>query len=118
MKIVRRHETWVHTHFITDCERLTKRDMRRIEKEMAALLRQLRIVYGIHFREPEKDEGIHVVLECIPQDDYLEAIEARLKEIIEPIPKKPEPVKMAVPKTAVGEEAGKFVAEGTQETTQ
>ena len=112
MKIVRRRESWVHTHFITDGERLATRDRKRIEKEIVPLLRQLRIVYGVHFREPEKDEGIHIVLECIPQEDHLEAIEALLRKVIEPIPKRPAAVQMALPRQLLkGAAAGGAAAE-------
>lgn len=92
MEIVQRRESWIHTHFVTDCIRLSHAQGREIETAMLALLRQHHIVYGIHFEESRYDPGIRIVLECIPFRHTLDQIEAALRHIVAPIPAKPTPL--------------------------
>ena len=92
MEIVRRRELWIHTHFVTDCVRLSQAQGREIEAALLPVLRQQHIVYGIHFEESRHDPGIRIVLECIPRRSVLDQIEAALRRIIAPIPAKLAPV--------------------------
>lgn len=94
MDIVQRRESWIHTHFVTDCVRLSHTQGREIETAMLALLRQHHIVYGIHFEESRHDPGIRIVLECIPFRHTLDEIEAALRRIVAPIPAKPVPLQV------------------------
>ena len=89
MDIVQRRESWIHTHFVTDCVRLSHAQGREIETALLALLRQHHIVYGMHFEESRYDPGIRIVLECIPFRHTLDQIEAALRRIIAPIPARP-----------------------------
>jgi hypothetical protein len=89
MKILERRHTWLHTHFLTDCERLPTHRMREIESQIVPVLRNLRIVYDIHFDAHRADPGVRIVLECIPLPNSLELIELELKRIVQPIPARP-----------------------------
>ena len=92
MEILERRELWIHTHFVTDCVRLSHAQGRDIEAALLPVLRQQHIVYGIHFEESRHDPGIRIVLECIPLRSVLEQIETALRRIIAPIPAQPTPV--------------------------
>jgi hypothetical protein len=92
MEILQRRASWIHTHFVTDCVRLSHTQGREIEAALLPVLRQHHIVYGIHFEESRHDPGIRVVLECIPLRDVLDQIETALRHILAPIPAKPTPV--------------------------
>jgi hypothetical protein len=89
--ILERRETWLHTHFVTDCVRLSVAQGRAIEAAILPVLRQHHIVYGIRFAESRYHPGIRIVLECIPRGAVLEHIEAALRRIVAPIPAKPPP---------------------------
>ena len=93
MRIIERRETWIHTHFLTDCVRLPSHRMAQIKREIEPFLRSLGIVYGIHFEEHRAEKGIRIVLECIPLPSTMAAIEEKLKETVKDIPIKPQPVK-------------------------
>ncbi len=97
MEILERRQTWIHTHFVTDCVRLSEARGREIAAALLPVLRQHHIVYGIHFEESRHDPGIRIVLECIPLPPVLEQIEAALRRIVAPIPAKPQPVKVQIP---------------------
>jgi hypothetical protein len=84
----RRH-TWLHTHFLTDCERLPPHRIREIESQFTPVLRHLGIVYDIHFDAHHDEPGVRIVLECIPLPNTLELIQLELKRIVQPIPAKP-----------------------------
>jgi len=43
MEIVRRRELWIHTHFVTDCVRLSQAQGREIEAALLPVLRQQHI---------------------------------------------------------------------------
>ena len=92
MEIMQRRELWIHTHFVTNCVRLSHAQGREIEAALLPVLRQHHLVYGIHFEESRHDPGIRIVLECIPLRGVLEHIEAALRRIIAPMPAKPTPV--------------------------
>ena len=49
MEIMQRRELWIHTHFVTDCVRLSHAQGREIEAALLPVLRQHHLVYGIHF---------------------------------------------------------------------
>jgi hypothetical protein len=89
MNILERRHTWLHTHFLTDCERLPTHRMREIETQVIPVLRNLGIVYDIHFNAHRDDPGVRIILECIPLPNTLELIELELKRIVQPIPAKP-----------------------------
>jgi hypothetical protein len=78
MEIMQRREVWIHTHFVTDCVRLSQAQGREIEAALLPILRQYHLVYGIHFEESRHDPGIRIVLECIPRRGVLEQIEVAL----------------------------------------
>jgi hypothetical protein len=89
MKILERRHTWLHTHFLTDCERLPPHRMREIESQIIPVLRRLGIVYDIHFDAYREDPGVRIVLECIPLTNTLELIQLELTRIVQSIPSKP-----------------------------
>src|SRR4029453_15541901 len=89
MNILDRRYTWLHTHFLTDCERLPPHRVREIESQIIPVLRNLGIVYDIHFNAYRDDPGVRIVLECIPLPNTLELIQLELKRIVQPIPAKP-----------------------------
>jgi len=89
MKILDRRHTWLHTHFLTDCERLPLHRMREIESQIIPLLRQLGIVYDIHYDAHRDDPGVRIILECLPLANTLELIQIELQRIIQPIPARP-----------------------------
>lgn len=86
MRILRRAQTWIHTCFVTDGQALTTSQRRQIQSEMESFLLSQRIVYGIHFEEARRDEGLKIVLECIPLPETMKRIERRLAEEIRDIP--------------------------------
>ena len=93
MRIVGRWKDLVHTHFVTDGERLGAEHTRHIERTFGAVLRQRGIVFPIHFARARRESTIRVVLECQPAQDELAHLEQELARIIEPIPARPARVK-------------------------
>lgn len=89
MNILERRRTWLHTHFLTDCERLPLHRMREIESQLIPILRRLGIVYDIHFDAHRDELGVRIVLECLPLPNTLEMIQIELQRIVQPIPAKP-----------------------------
>lgn len=89
MKILGREEIWIQTHFLTDCVRLSSRRMRDIEKEMLPILRQLGIVFGIHFTQLRDERTCRIVLECVPFAATLDRIQQHLQEVVREIPSRP-----------------------------
>jgi hypothetical protein len=89
MNILERRRTWLHTHFLTDCERLPPHRMREIESQIIPVLRKLGIVYDIHFDAHRDDPGVRIILECIPLPNSLAMIQLELERIVLPIPAKP-----------------------------
>jgi hypothetical protein len=85
MKILRREEIWIHTHFVTDCTYLPDHYARGVRRRAERLLDQVGIVFGIHF-DDRGDRGLRIVLECIPLPQTMQKIEAELAKIVEPIP--------------------------------
>jgi hypothetical protein len=107
MNIIDRRHTWLHTHFRTDCERLPPHRMREIESQIVPVLRNLGIVYGIHFDAHRDDPGVRIVLECIPLPNTTELIQLELKRIVQPIPAKPRETHIVTfDRPAAGGEAG------------
>ena len=109
MKILERHKSWIHTHFLTDCTRLATHHGREVESSLGAFLRRLGIVFGIHFEEHRGEPGLRIVLECIPFPETLGLIQAELQRIVDPIPTRPPTIaaiRVAAPKRVPGESAG------------
>jgi hypothetical protein len=107
MNIIERRHTWLHTHFLTDCERLPPHRMQEIEHQIIPVLRNLGIVYDIHFHAHRNDLGVRIVLECIPLPNTLELIQLELKRIVQPIPSKPREMHIVTfDRPATGGEAG------------
>jgi hypothetical protein len=107
MNILERRHTWLHTHFLTDCERLPPHRMQEIESQIVPVLRNLGIVYDIHFDAHRHDPGVRIVLECIPLPNTLELIQLELKRIVQPIPAKPREVHIITfERPTAGGEAG------------
>ena len=86
MRIVRREAVWIHTHFLTDCVYLPAHHAREIREKMSRVLEEQRIVFGVHFDSRGDEEGLRIVLECIPRPETMERIESALADIIGPIP--------------------------------
>lgn len=95
MKVLRREEIWIHTHFVTDCAYLPDHHARDIRRKMKRLLDKLGIVFGIHF-DSRGREGLRIVLECIPLPETMGKIESALREMIEPIPARPRKTRVAI----------------------
>lgn len=99
MKITEVYESWIHTHFVTDGQRLPTERVREIERGITPLLRELGIVFGVHLARERTDPGIRIVLECRPSAPELARIRQRLAAVVQPIPRRP-PVTVARPETA------------------
>jgi hypothetical protein len=89
MKILGREEQWIHTHFLTDCTRLSETRMREVVKDMTPCLRELGIVYGVHFTQLRGERTCRIVLECIPFPLTLDRIQQQLQEVVRDIPARP-----------------------------
>jgi hypothetical protein len=89
MKILGREEQWIHTHFLTDCTRLSEKRMREIVRDMAPYLREQGIVYGMHFTQLRDESTCRIVLECIPFPMTLDRIQQKLQEVVRDIPARP-----------------------------
>ena len=101
MKILRRHRTWLHTHFVTDCIRLPTQRMDEIQRQMGPVLRKMGIVFGLHFEAERGEVGVTIVLECKPLPDVLEFLHLELQRIVEPIPARLRTVALVEPREAV-----------------
>jgi len=88
MEVLRREEIWIHTHFVTDCVYLPDHRARNIREKMDRVLDKLGIVFGIHF-DSRGDEGLRIVLECIPLPETMSKIESSLAGIVAPIAARP-----------------------------
>ena len=107
MNILDRRHTWLHTHFLNDCERLPSHRMREIQGQIVPVLRNLGIVYDVHFDAHRDDPGVRIVLECIPLPNTLELIQLELKRIVEPIPAKPREMHIVTfDRPALGDDSG------------
>jgi hypothetical protein len=101
MKILGREEQWIHTHFLTDCTRLSERRMREVVKDMEPYLRELGLVYDIYYFTQMRDERTcRIVLECLPFSPTLNRIQQKLQEVVRDIPARP-----AVTKTVLDEQS-------------
>lgn len=94
MKIRGREELWIHTHFLTDCTSLSESRMREIVREMIPVLRELGIVYGMHFTQVQGERTCRIVLECIPFAQTLDHIQRKLQEVVHDIPARPSVTKV------------------------
>ncbi len=92
MRILERRFSFIHTHFLTDCEKLPAELGRELRREMERFLREKGIVYGIHFEEARHERGLRIVLECVPLPKVLDEVEQHLRKLVKPIPKRPRPV--------------------------
>lgn len=95
MKILRREEIWIHTHFVTDCVYLPDHYVREIRRKVARLLDESGIVFGIHF-DGRGEGGLRIVLECIPLPETMSRIEQGIREIVAPIPARPRKTEAAI----------------------
>ena len=89
MRIQGRWKDLVHTHFVTDGERLGPEHTREIARAFGSVLRQRGIVFPMHFARSRQERTIRIVLECQPAQDELAHLEQELARIIEPIPARP-----------------------------
>lgn len=89
MKIRGREEVWIHTHFLTDCTRLSEPRMREIVRAMIPFLREAGIAFGLHFTQAQHERTCRIVLECIPLAKTLDRLEQQLQEIVRDIPSRP-----------------------------
>jgi len=60
--------------------------MQEIESQIIPVLRNLGIVYDIHFDTHHDDPGVRIVLDCLPLPNITEFIQLELKRIVQPIP--------------------------------
>ena len=97
MKILRRHGTWLHTHFVTNCVRLPTHRMEEIQRQMAPVLRKMGIVFSLHFEAERGEADVTIVLECKPLPDILEFLQLELQRIVEPIPARPRTAALLAP---------------------
>jgi len=67
--------------------------MRAVVKDMLPCLRELGIVYGMHFTEVKDERACRIVLECIPFGKTLDVIQQRLQETVRDIPSRPAVIK-------------------------
>ena len=95
MKILRREEVWIHSHFVTDCSYLPDHYARRIQRQMNRVLGDLGIVFGIHF-DSRGDGGLRIVLECIPVPGTMLRIDSALARIVDPIPSRPRKTRVRI----------------------
>ncbi len=93
MKILGREELWIHTHFLTDCLRLSDARMKEVVKQMTPRLRELGIVYGLRFTQIREERTCRIVLECIPFAKTLDRIQQTLQDIVRDIPSRPAVIK-------------------------
>lgn len=63
--------------------------MRDIEKELLPLLRQVGIVFGIHFTQLRDERTCRIVLECRPFAATLDRIQQHLQEVVREVPSRP-----------------------------
>lgn len=89
MKILGREEQWIHTHFLTDCTRLSEAQMRGVVKDMTPYLRELGIVFNMHFTQLRDEPTCRIVLECLPFSATLDRIQQKLQEVVRDIPARP-----------------------------
>lgn len=94
MKILRREEIWIHTHFVTDCSYLPEHHARHIRRELAPVLQEAGLVFGIHFESGE--EGVRIVLECIPLPEAMEKVQSALAETVKSIPARPRKTRVTI----------------------
>ncbi len=95
MKILRREEIWIHTHFVTDCVYLPDHYAREIRRKVHRFLERVGIVFGIHF-DARGEGGLRIVLECIPLPETMQKIEAELANILEAIPARPSKTRVRI----------------------
>jgi hypothetical protein len=67
--------------------------MRAVVKDMLPCLRELGIVYGMHFTQVKDERTCRIVLECIPFVKTLNVIQQRLQETVRDIPSRPAVIK-------------------------
>ncbi len=96
MKILDIKTTWIHTHFLTDCKKLSLHDEKRIKREMESYLKRMGIVFGIHYRAFRGEKGIRIVLECIPFPEILDKIKNYLQRLIKDVPARPKETKVRI----------------------
>jgi hypothetical protein len=89
VKLLRREIVWIHTHFVTDCVYLPSHHAREIREKMERVLDAERIVFGIHFDSQSSEEGLRIVLECVPLPEPMARIQSALAEIVKPMPSRP-----------------------------
>lgn len=75
--------------------------MREVVKDMTPYLRELGIVYGMHFTQMRNERTCRIVLECIPFAKTLDRIQQQLQAVVRDIPARP-----AVIKTVRDEQSG------------
>lgn len=89
MRVVEQRESSVHTHYLTDGERLTEEAVRAIELAVGGLLVELRIVFPLRVL-PERAGGrVELVLGCRPVGEEARRIRALLDELLAPLPLRP-----------------------------
>lgn len=89
MQIVDAYECSVHTHYLTDGERMRTADVQALERAMKELLASLDIVYPLRIRSDKAHGKLHLVLECRPMKAEAERIRRRLAELLSPLPIRP-----------------------------
>ena len=89
MQIVDTYECSVHTHYLTDGERMRIVDVQAVERAMKDLLASLDIVHPLRIRSDKERGMLHLVLECRPIKREAAQIQRRLAELLAPLPIRP-----------------------------
>jgi hypothetical protein len=87
--VVEQYESFIHTHFVTDIQKLRDVDRDTIVSELREVLTRLRIVVGVHFAKDPDDAGVRIVLECRPTKDDMALIRERLDTVLARIARRP-----------------------------
>ena len=89
LQIVDTYECSVHTHYLTDGERMRTADVQAVERAMKELLASLDIVYPLRVRSDKEKGKLNLVLECRPIKREAERIRKQLAELLAPLPIRP-----------------------------
>lgn len=72
--------------------------MREVIQEVIPFLRELEIVYGVHFTQLHDERTCRIVLECIPFPQTLDRIQEKLHDVVREIPSRPPTTNVVVEK--------------------
>jgi hypothetical protein len=79
--------------------------MKEVTQTLTSFLRQVGVVYGVHFTQLRDERTCRIVLECIPFSPTLERIQQKLQEVVREIPSRPPTASVKVDKPTVNARA-------------